>query len=146
MKNIFIILACLFSLNAHSQAVPKAPLLKSLLVGEDWRSDYNLFASEDQNEYHIFKRGKDLQFSWGNSVQFNDSTFSTSYSAFCGNDCFVSVYGNYHFVSSNTFEVYIDSVARNGMCTEGSNSPKKNYGGYEMIEEEKGYLIRKVKP
>ena len=144
MKFLFSLLLFTLSVTAISQKQVKEPILKSLLVGVDWKSDLNLFSSEETKEYHIYTSSQNEYFPWGNSVSFTDSTFTTSYSASCGNDCFISVTGRYKFVSSNQIEVFVESIARNGMCMEESELPKKKFGTYEIIEDEKGYLIRKV--
>ncbi|MEO9532361.1 MAG: hypothetical protein ABJG68_08480 [Crocinitomicaceae bacterium] len=146
MKILVSLLILTSSLTAVAQKQVKVPILKSKLVSQVWRSDYNLFSDEKRLEYHIFSREEDEYFPWGNSVEFTDSTFSTSYSASCGNDCFISVLGSYKFIASNRIEVFVETITRNGMCMDKSESPKKKFGTYEIIEEENRHLIKKVTP
>lgn len=53
----------------------------------------------------------------GNTIKFIDTVhFVSAYEAWCGNDCFTSVYGRYYFVDSLKVRFYTDSITRWGEC------------------------------
>lgn len=53
----------------------------------------------------------------GNTINFIDSIhFVSAYEAWCGNDCFTTVFGRYYFVDSLKVSFYTDSISRSGDC------------------------------
>lgn len=53
----------------------------------------------------------------GNTIKFIDSThFVSAYQAWCGNDCFRSVFGRYQFIDSLKVRFITDSITRSGEC------------------------------
>lgn len=53
----------------------------------------------------------------GNTINFVDTVhFVSAYRAWCGNDCFTTVYGRYYFADSLKVRFYTDSIARSGSC------------------------------
>jgi hypothetical protein len=55
---------------------------------------------------------------YGNFVLFSrNGTFKSYYKAWCGNDCFRTVHGNYEQVSKTEISVLVKSVDYQGWCT-----------------------------
>jgi len=53
----------------------------------------------------------------GNTIKFIDSIhFVSAYQAWCGNDCFTSVFGRYQFIDSLKVRFITDSITRSGEC------------------------------
>ena len=53
----------------------------------------------------------------GNTVRFVDSVhYVSAYQAWCGNDCFTSVFGRYYFIDNSKVRFYTDSITSSGEC------------------------------
>lgn len=110
-----------------------------------WRSDYHCFSSDTVNEY-ILTTKEDLQWSWGNSIHFTDSTFSTDYTAPCGLDCFTSIIGSYKYLDTDQIEIYVETIDRNGFCQNsdtGTQIIRRSYGVYRIEQTENGLKLIK---
>lgn len=143
MKSIFILL-CLGCLSfAYSQGRKSGESEKIQLIGR-WKSDFNVFSDESKSTYKIEKVNFDDPYLlWGNFITFYSTTFSTNYSASCGNDCFTTVTGSYKSAGLNRILVYVESINRSGFCADESLSPNKSFGYYILVKTENGFLIKK---
>ena len=72
------------------------------LANTTWKVNGSCLESEDQLRFSItpYLETKDFSSGWGYSISFTEKTFSTSYSAPCGNDCFTSVSGTYELTDN----------------------------------------------
>ncbi|MFT4602333.1 MAG: hypothetical protein ACI857_002519 [Arenicella sp.] len=144
LKSLFLILALIASSVSFSQSETKDPILKSELVGINWKSDFNVFSADSITAYRLLQNSSaDPYFGWGNFITFTDSTFSTNYSASCGNDCFRSVTGSYEFMGSNKIKVFVKKIERTGMCMLESETPNKSFGIYRLDKTAAGFSIIK---
>jgi len=74
------------------------------------KSDYLL------SDYQLMDTTMAAEWS-GNTVKFMDSVhFVSAYQAWCGNDCFTSVFGRYYFADTLKVSFYTDSITRSGEC------------------------------
>ena len=55
MKSAFLLFLICLTFPAVSQTIPKDPKLKTVLMSEKWRSDINVFSSENTKRYLIYK-------------------------------------------------------------------------------------------
>jgi len=68
---------------------------------------------------------KQKEFSWGNSLILNlDGTFSSGYTAECGNDCFKSTSGRFIFIDEVHIRFILEDIHFSGFC--GSNLKTKS--------------------
>ena len=146
MKSTLILGLVFATFISYAQSEPKDSKLKEILTSSEWQSNINVFSSEDTDRYLIYiptESNNEGYIQWGNFINFTDSTFYTSYSAPCGNDCFVSVSGRYKFVGSDKIEVFVKTIDRSGFCQAKSESPKKSFGIYQINKTDNGYEIVK---
>lgn len=143
MKIIIPVLISLISFGSFSQGREEAKIDKIKLTDTRWKSSPHCFISEDDETYNLYPVADSMGFDWGNFISFTAKTFSTDYSAPCGNDCFTSVSGTYKFVGVNRIEVYVKNISRSGFCSIESEEPKKSYGIYLIEKTPTGLLISK---
>lgn len=117
------------------------------LAGTSWKTNGIPFETKDQELISLteFSDPLGMMDQWGHSIYFDTLTFSSSYSAPCGNDCFTSVTGTYFFSAENRIKVKVKSINRNGFCEKKSELINQDYGYYDLVKVEKGYQIKKVK-
>ena len=148
LKNlIFILTLSLFS-SYFVQAqtgTRRIASTKNILANTVWKVDGVPFETKEREEYFLQPIEGEVQFSWGHSISFSDNTFSSSYSAPCGNDCFTSVYGEYQFVDAYVLIVKIINIDRGPFCSKKSESLNQNYGRYRLEKAEAGWKIIKEK-
>jgi hypothetical protein len=144
MKPILLIILLTSSTFLLGQSREEGESDKITLSGKFFKSNGSCFEVEDKTQYEVYEYEKEVNtFDWGHFISFTDDSFSTSYSAPCGNDCFTSVSGTYKYVSANKIEVYVASISRSGFCQEKSEEPKKVYGMYAMEQTATGIIFRK---
>ena len=89
---------------------------KNTLINKEFETEQLIGLTEDKKNHqlHSFRKGG----KWaGNTINFLDSVhFISAYKAWCGNDCFTSVYGRYYFVDHHTVRFFTDSIRRDGDC------------------------------
>jgi hypothetical protein len=117
------------------------------LMGTTWKTNGVPFENRDQESYSLTAKGdgNSIMDQWGHSIYFDTLTFSSSYSAPCGNDCFTSVHGTYLFTAENRIRVKIKSIDRHGFCDKKSEVINQDYGFYDLVKVESGYQLKKVK-
>jgi len=121
--------------------------MKNVLAGTSWRVDQSPFENEDTKVYNLSllnENETEFYYHWGYSISFDEATFSSNYSAPCGNDCFTSVSGEYKFVDYLTISVKVLSIERRMFCNKESEKPNKNYGNYQLEKKENGWIIKKL--
>ena len=115
------------------------------LTDGTWRTDYHCFSTDTIDVYTLTVQDE-MQWSWGNSITFTDSTFQTDYSAPCGMDCFTNVYGTYKYVGNDQIEIYVKTISRNGLCMNndtGIEEVNRVYGVYRLEQTDNGMKIIK---
>lgn len=74
----------------------------------------NLIGLNDVDEYSMIKQ---KEFSMGNSLTLNlDGTFSSGYSAKCGNDCFKNTSGRFIFIDEVHIRFILEDIHFSGFC------------------------------
>lgn len=114
--------AVFFSVTCHSQseskqkeaAVEEAP--ENFLKNTHWQTS-EIVGLVYSDTYTLQKPDTTQRFSYGNNIVFTDSIHFTSYyTAWCGNDCFTTVYGTYKLQHENEISFTVDSVTYHGDC------------------------------
>jgi hypothetical protein len=73
------------------------------------------FLEKFDYEYELVKPDKDNP--WGNNVEFkSDKTFTSYYSAWCGNDIFTTTYGTYQFADKHHVRLTLKRITVTGMA------------------------------
>lgn len=123
-----------FDLSTHSSKI-------NTLKG-NWRISQLISNSETQ-EYILKKQSRDRFDNYGNTIALNvDQTFSSSYSAECGNDCFTTTKGKYKIIDENYICFYLEAIEKSGDCS-GSSTTNEDLGLYYYFEEEDGFRLIK---
>jgi len=118
---------------------------ENALVNTTWKVDGIPFETKEREAYSLSVIPEDqYDAHWGHFISFNENTFSSSYSAPCGNDCFTSVSGEYWFVADMTIKVKVMTIQRNGFCSSKSETLNKDYGNYLLTKVESGWMITKI--
>lgn len=74
--------------------------------------------------------------SFGKSATFNeDGSFTSGYSAPCGNDCFTDAVGKYIFTDNQHIRIVVDKVSVTGDCAHRNDAPHKNLGIYFIVKK-----------
>ena len=115
------------------------------LANTTWKVNGKCLESEDQSSFSItsYVETKDISSRWGYSISFTEKTFSTSYSAPCGNDCFTSVSGTYEQIDDEIL-FFVEKITRGGFCSQESETPKKSFGKYKITETNNGLTFVKT--
>lgn len=114
-----------------NMAAPSQKEYNNKLADTEWKVNTSPFEYEAKADYVLTKKSDEV-FDWGYSISFTESTFHSSYSAPCGNDCFTSVSGSYTYVQANTIEVTVERINRSGFCSEKSEENLKRTSRYEV--------------
>jgi len=143
----FLLLSFFVGINlsfAQTQ-VRYATITENVLANTNWKVDRVPFENNEQKNYTLSTKSVDDNFDahWGHFISFTEKTFTSSYSAPCGNDCFTSVSGEYSFVARMTIKVKVISIVRIGFCSEKSETLNKDYGNYELTKIETGWKLTK---
>lgn len=104
-----LMLLLLFSFHALSQEQVKEPTsaLEETLMKKEWKIDKILGLDEDVETYTLtlHDRTKQVKFA-GNLVQFMDKgTFASEYTAWCGNDNFTWLSGDYQLLGDDRIAI-----------------------------------------
>lgn len=96
------------------------------------------------DEYILYPQNLvDNRFSFGNNISINpNGTFSSAYSAPCGNDCFTTSTGQYKMIDENYICFYLEKVTHSGECS-GNAAPNLDVGLYRIYQEENKIVLRK---
>lgn len=92
-------------------------LVDNYLIGTKWRINDLLCLNEKMEKYTLAMIDTTERYSYGNLIRFSDSTnFVSYYTAWCGNDCFTTVFGKYKLLSEDEVAFSVDSVTYRGDC------------------------------
>lgn len=119
--------------------------VENVLAGTRWKSQGVPFEHADTKSYS-FNSFDESNFNdrWGHFISFDSATFTSSYSAQCGNDCFTSVRGLYWFTSELQIKVKVIEILRRGFCEKETETLNKEYGYYNLTPRENGWTLTKV--
>lgn len=117
---IFIIaptLGCVSPAEKHNNVVQGVQKhFPNTLVNRKFQTERLIGLTTDKADYWLTDAEKAGRWA-GNTIKFIDTVhFVSAYEAWCGNDCFTSVYGRYYFVDSLKVSFYTDSITRWGEC------------------------------
>lgn len=109
------------------------------IVGKHWY--INAIIGGDMQNTQAFTLSKVVlntknQFLYGNSIIFNDNnTFSCSYSAPCGNDCFPSSTGTFKMIDDKHIQLFVIEYDQQGDCESKHIELNKDLGIYYILNE-----------
>ena len=115
------------------------------LVSKKFVTEKLIGLTNDKFDYHLSDYrliDTTMAAEWsGNIIKFVDSLhFVSAYQAWCGNDCFTSVFGRYHFIDSLKVRFYTDSVTKSGECEAPTAYPAKPPLDLYLIKNPDGSL------
>lgn len=86
------------------------------LVNKKFQTERLIGLTTDTSDYWLTDAKEAGKWA-GNTIKFTDTVhFVSAYEAWCGNDCFTSVYGRYYFIDSLKVRFHTDSITRRGEC------------------------------
>src|SRR5688572_22616541 len=130
---------------ALSQRAKHANKPENILIGTSWKTNGVPFESKDEKQYTLSTFDEnDFDGHWGHFITFDETTFSSSYSAPCGNDCFTNVSGEYYFESAFQIHIKVNEINRHGFCEKKSETLNKDYGSYTLERTETGWTLTKA--
>ncbi len=105
----------------------------------DWKSSSGVpFETANQENYSFSKYDPSLDMMyWGNFIHFKGTTFTTHYSAPCGNDCFTTVTGEYRTVGDHLLEIKVLGINYSGFCGKESVTGFQFQTYYTFVLDEK---------
>ncbi|RQO70465.1 hypothetical protein DBR43_20840 [Pedobacter sp. KBW06] len=87
--------------------------------------------SSDPGNYVLIPHADSVGMWVGNIIDFVDKEhFVSNYVAWCGNDCFTSVFGRYYFEDSSKVVFFTDSIKFSGECRD---RPKQTKTGPPVV-------------
>jgi hypothetical protein len=144
MKTIATVFILVFSMSSFAQNEGKGRPEHSILSNTHWKVSGGCFEDAATKSYDLYSYNKDsAQFNWGHFISFTQNTFSTNYSAPCGNDCFTSVTGTYEVFGRNRVKIFVENISRSGFCSQKSETPNESFGFYTIIETPTGLRLEK---
>jgi len=116
------------------------------LANTTWKVNGKCLETDNQASFSVVPKvvTEDISSRWGHFISFTEKTFSTSYSAPCGNDCFTSVSGTYELKGGDEILFYVEKITRGGFCSQESETPKKSFGTYKITETKNGLSFVKM--
>lgn len=111
------------------------------LIGK-WKIN-TLITKAETEEYILFPNNEGKLGFYGNNLFINsDGTFTSSYGAPCGNDCFTTTVGKYEFKDNTHIRFHLEKITRQGECI-GSSEPNLDLGlFYIHNDKDKTRLIK----
>lgn len=98
-----------------------------------------LIVNSETKEYLLTPQSQNIYENYGNNISINaDQTFTSGYSADCGNDCFTTTKGKYKIIDENYICFYLDEIIQSGECS-GNTKPNKDLGLYYYYKAENGF-------
>ena len=141
------ILFCLYLISSsfvtEQEQYPSHPIK---LANTTWKVNGSCLESEDQSGFSMttYIETKDISSRWGHFISFTENTFSTHYSAPCGNDCFTSVIGTYELLGADRIKFFVENISRGRYCKGESETPKKSFGIFKINLTDGGLIFSKV--
>lgn len=97
------------------------------IIGRDANKEFTLQKVDTTNRY----------WAWGNTISFSpDGSFTCRYSAKCGNDCFPSSKGSYHFSDSSHVIIFLKEYRQDGDCPHIFKTIEKTLGIYLIVKKD----------
>jgi hypothetical protein len=145
---ISLAFACDSPLGKQNNTVPDVQKhIPNTLINKRFKTE-RLFGLTTEKFDHWLSNAEEVGRWVGNTIKFTDTVhFVSAYEAWCGNDCFTSVYGRYYFVDSLKVRFYTDSITRWGEC-EGPTEYIKSRPALDLylVKGADGSLQLKQKP
>jgi len=126
-----ILLTLTLSCNSRHTEVHAYTAAENTLSKKRFETE-ELFGISNQSDDYVLAPHVDSVGMWvGNIIDFVDKEhFVSSYVAWCGNDCFTSVFGRYYFEDSSKVVFFTDSIIFSGEC---SDRPKQTKTGPPVV-------------
>ncbi len=107
---------------------------------------YNGESLEEYQLSKVEKQDERLNFVYGNLISFIRNSFSSYYTAPCGNDCFPSSYGSYKLINNNLIEITQLVFEQSGDC-ETIHMKMKTTTLFQIVRKSKSNIIlKKINP
>jgi hypothetical protein len=105
---------------------------KEILLKDEWVTNYILGLDSITEIYELNKFNKKDKFA-GNITRFTDSVnYISQYTAWCGNDNFTQVYGQYKFLENNKITICAIKTTYSGEWTRPTEHREVNYLIFEI--------------
>jgi len=146
MKDIFYILLFLslfISEATFGQTNSSSNLLnnKKLLFKKSYRTDNIIGLAYQVSIYKLTSLENVPKRFAGNFVSFQDSgRFTSGYSAWCGNDNFTTVYGQYEFVDNDNIRISVESIRYTGEWKKPTEFRKQNFLTFKVSKTNNGVV------
>lgn len=134
MRILKFVLLCFPLLSLGQNLVGEWYVSKIIDEGHEGYTLYKIEENEDNPHY-------------GNILQLKeDGTFSSFYSAPCGNDCFPSSFGIYEIKEDNRIHLFIKEFNQDGMCESIHKVLDKSLGDFSIskVDENTIQLIKVI--
>lgn len=142
---IFFLLVLTGIRSVSGQPAKGSDKSENVLAGTTWKVDGVPFETKDRELYLLSTIPENgYESHWGHFITFDETTFSSSYSAPCGNDCFTSVFGSYYFVTATKIHITVKSINRHGFCEKESEELNRNYGYYGLEKTAGGWNLTRT--
>lgn len=104
-----------------------------------------LLGVKDENEYQLTSIDSAKRYyTYGNKLQLDaKGTFTSNYSADCGNDCFTTSSGTYQRIDSTHLRFYLKHISIVGDCKHEENSFEKDLGIFYISQKDKYFKLIK---
>nr|WP_162988827.1 hypothetical protein [Pedobacter schmidteae] len=110
-------IGCRTSENKGKQLTAPGKHFPNLLAHKKYQTENLIGLSPRQADYTLVRYKENMGRWVGNTINFVDNEhFVSAYEAWCGNDCFTTVYGRYYFEDNLTVYFYTDSITYHGDC------------------------------
>jgi hypothetical protein len=105
---------------------------KEILLEDKWVTNYIIGLDSITEIYELNKFNQKVKFA-GNIIQFTDSVnYISQYTAWCGNDSFTQVYGQYKFLDNNKIAIGVIKVIYSGEWTRPTEHREVKYLIFEI--------------
>jgi hypothetical protein len=126
-----ILLTLTLSCNSRHTEVHTYTATENTLSKKKFETRELFGISNEPGDYVLMPHADSVGMWVGNIIDFVDKEhFVSSYVAWCGNDCFTSVFGRYYFEDSSKVVFFTDSVTFSGECRD---RPKQTKTGPPVV-------------
>lgn len=114
---IILSLGCIFQPEKQNNTFPIVQKhFPNKLANKKFQTERLIGLTTDKSDYWLIDAEQVGKWA-GNTINFIDTVhFVSAYEAWCGNDCFTTVFGRYYFVDSLKVRFYTDSITHSGDC------------------------------
>lgn len=101
---------------------------------------------DDTKCAYQFYKSKEERGKWaGDIFRLVDSIrFVSYYTAWCGNDCFTTVEGNYKFLSADTINFFVEKITTQGYCKDTIEYPRKDFGSFKILMQQDTLRLQRI--